>query len=57
MILLQHGSLRGSSAEVEMRYGAVYTVNEGVILRADAYSPSERALEAVGLADQLADAA
>jgi ketosteroid isomerase-like protein len=57
VILLQHGRLKGSSAEVEMRYGAVYTVREGVILRADAYSPAERALEAFGLANRGADVA
>lgn len=49
VILLQHGRLQGSSAEVEMRYGAVYTVKEGVIVRADAYSPAQRALAACGL--------
>ena len=49
VILLQHGRLKGSSAEVDMRYGAVYTVKEGVVLRADAYSPAERALTACGL--------
>ena len=49
VILLQRGRLKGSSAEVDMRYGSVYTVEAGVILRADAYSPAERALAACGL--------
>jgi ketosteroid isomerase-like protein len=49
VILHQHARLKGSTGEVDMRYGAIYTVVDGAIVRADAYSPAERALEAVGL--------
>jgi ketosteroid isomerase-like protein len=49
VILLQRGTLKGSTQAVEMRYGSVYWVEEGTIVRADAYSPAERALAAVGI--------
>jgi ketosteroid isomerase-like protein len=49
VIMVQHGTLKGSTAKVDMRYGAVYTVQDGMIVRVDVYGPAERALEAVGL--------
>jgi hypothetical protein len=49
VILHQHARLKGSTAEVDMRYGAIYTVVDGAIVRADAYSPAERALTAAGI--------
>jgi hypothetical protein len=41
--------LRGSESSVEMHYGIVYTVEEGLIARARLYGTSEEALEAAGL--------
>jgi ketosteroid isomerase-like protein len=49
VILYQHGRLKGSTGQVDMRYGAIYTVVDGVVMRADAYSPAERALAAAGI--------
>jgi ketosteroid isomerase-like protein len=49
VILRQHARLKGSTAEVDMRYGAIYTVVDGAVVRADAYSPAERALTAAGI--------
>jgi ketosteroid isomerase-like protein len=47
--LHQRGKPRGSDSWVEMDYGIVYTVEEGLISRADFYAAPERALEAAGL--------
>jgi ketosteroid isomerase-like protein len=47
--LYQRGKPRGSDSWVEMRYGLVYTIEEGLISRADFYATSEAALEAAGL--------
>jgi ketosteroid isomerase-like protein len=49
VIMVQHGTPAGSAAEVDMRYGGIYTVEGEMITRVDVYSPAERALEAVGL--------
>jgi hypothetical protein len=35
-----------------LHYGIVYTVEEGLIRRADFYVPPEQALEAAGLSEQ-----
>jgi SnoaL-like domain len=53
-ILHQHARLKGSSAEIDMRYAIVYTVVGGLAARADVYMPIERAFEAVGLAERSA---
>jgi ketosteroid isomerase-like protein len=45
----QRGRLKGSEAWTEMRYGVVYTVEGGLMRRADVYTPPEDALAAVGL--------
>ena len=47
--LHQRGKPHGSDSWVEMDYGLVYTVEEGLITRADFYATPEKALEAAGL--------
>jgi ketosteroid isomerase-like protein len=42
----QRGKPRGSDSWVEMRYGIVYTVKQGVIQRSRAYADADEALEA-----------
>jgi ketosteroid isomerase-like protein len=48
-ILHQRGKPHGSDSWVEMDYGLVYTVEEGLIRGADFYATPEAALEAAGL--------
>jgi ketosteroid isomerase-like protein len=48
-ILHQRGKPHDSDSWVEMDYGIVYTVEQGVISRSDFYAPPEQALEAAGL--------
>jgi ketosteroid isomerase-like protein len=50
-LLHQRGKPRGSDSWVEMDYGLVYTVEEGLITRGYFYAPSEKALEAAGLSE------
>jgi ketosteroid isomerase-like protein len=45
----QRGKPRGCDSWVEMRYGVVYTVEEGLITRCQVYATPEEALEAAGL--------
>ena len=47
--LHQRGKPRGSDSWVEMHYGLVYTIEEGLISRGDFYASPEAALEAAGL--------
>jgi ketosteroid isomerase-like protein len=47
--LHQRGKPHGSDSWVEMDYGMVYTVEEGLITRADFYATPEQALQAAGL--------
>jgi ketosteroid isomerase-like protein len=47
--LHQRGKPHGSDSWVEMDYGLVYTVEEGLISRVDFYETPEAALEAAGL--------
>jgi ketosteroid isomerase-like protein len=49
--LHQRGKPHGSDSWVEMDYGIVYTVEEGLISRAEFYATPEEALEAAGLAE------
>jgi ketosteroid isomerase-like protein len=49
--LYQRGKLHGTDSWVEMRYGLVYTVEAGLIGRADFYTTPEQALEAAGLSE------
>ena len=49
--LHQRGKPHGSDSWVEMDYGMVYTVEEGLITRADFYATPEQALEAAGLSE------
>ena len=49
--LHQRGKPHGSDSWVEMDYGIVYTVEKGLISRADFYAPPEKALEAAGLSE------
>jgi ketosteroid isomerase-like protein len=52
----QRGKPHGSESWVALNYGVVYTVEQGLIGRADFYAPPEKALEAVGLSEQDAHA-
>jgi ketosteroid isomerase-like protein len=52
----QHARLKGSTAEVDLRYAIVYTVEGEHVTMGDVYVPVERAFEAVGLTDRRADA-
>jgi ketosteroid isomerase-like protein len=45
----QRGRLRGSDSWVVLRAGFLYTVANGLVVRADVYGSPEEALEAVGL--------
>jgi ketosteroid isomerase-like protein len=47
--LHQRGKPHGSDSWVEMDYGLVYTVEEGLITRGDFHATPEAALEAAGL--------
>jgi ketosteroid isomerase-like protein len=47
--LHQRGKPHGSDSWVEMDYGMVYTVEGGLISRADFYATPQKALEAAGL--------
>jgi ketosteroid isomerase-like protein len=47
--LHQRGKPHGSDSWVELDYGIVYTVEEGLISRADFYATPQQALEAAGL--------
>ena len=47
--LHQRGKPRGSDSWVDMHYGLVYTVEKGLISRAEFYATPEEALEAAGL--------
>jgi ketosteroid isomerase-like protein len=49
--LRQRGRVRSSDSWVEMHYAVLYTFAEGVIQRAQLYTPPERALEAAGLSE------
>ncbi len=46
---VQHGRLRGSDSWVDLRAGFLYTVEDGLIRRAEVYASPEEALEAAGL--------
>jgi ketosteroid isomerase-like protein len=48
--LRQQGRLRGSDAVVRLRYGVIYTVEDGQIGRGKVYMTIEEALDAAGLA-------
>jgi ketosteroid isomerase-like protein len=45
------GRMKGSNADVDMRYAIVYTVRDGLIVRGREYATREQALEAAGLRD------
>jgi ketosteroid isomerase-like protein len=47
--LRQQGRLRGSDAVVRLRYGVIYTVEDGQIGRGKVYMTIEEALDAAGL--------
>jgi ketosteroid isomerase-like protein len=47
----QRGKLRDSDSWIEMHYGIVYTVEEGLITGARMYLTPEEALEAAGLSE------
>ena len=49
--LHQRGKPHGSDSWVEMDYGVVYTVEEGLIIRTDFCAPPEKALEAARLSE------
>jgi ketosteroid isomerase-like protein len=43
------GRMKGSEAEIDMRYAIVFTVRDGRIVRGREYATREEALEAAGL--------
>jgi ketosteroid isomerase-like protein len=45
---VQRGRMRGSESWVELRTGFVYTVANGLVVRAEVYGSPEEALEAAG---------
>jgi ketosteroid isomerase-like protein len=47
----QHARLRNSGSWVDLNYGLLYTLREGLIQRTQLYTPPEQALEAAGLAE------
>jgi hypothetical protein len=51
LVLNQRGRLHGSQAWVELHYGIVFEVDEGLIRRLQIYGTAEEALEAVGLGE------
>jgi ketosteroid isomerase-like protein len=51
VFLHQRGKPHDSDSWVEMDYGLVYTVEEGLITRGDFYATPEQALEAAGLSE------
>ena len=44
--------LRGSSSEVEVRIGELYTLREGRLVRGQVFAVREKALEAAGMSEQ-----
>jgi ketosteroid isomerase-like protein len=48
-VVMQRGRLRGSDSDVGLRYGIVYTVENGQVRRCQVYMTADEALEAVGL--------
>jgi hypothetical protein len=53
LVLNQRGRLHGSQAWVELHYGIVFEVDEGLIRRLQIYGTAEEAIEAVGLGSRL----
>jgi ketosteroid isomerase-like protein len=51
----QRGRLRGSDSWAELRAGLLYTVENGLLVRADIYASPEEALEAAGLPESPLD--
>jgi ketosteroid isomerase-like protein len=50
-VVMQRGRLRGSDSDVGLRYGIVYTVENGQVRRFRVYMTADEALEAVGLSE------
>ena len=51
VMLSQRAKPHGGGPWVEMDYGMIYTIEAGVITRADFYASREKALEAAGLSE------
>jgi ketosteroid isomerase-like protein len=51
VLVRNHGTGKGSGAPVEARFGAVYTIESGRIVRGDIYVEPSHALHAVGLSE------
>jgi ketosteroid isomerase-like protein len=49
-LVTQRGKPRGSDSDVELDFGAIYTVRDGLIREVQIYSEQAHALQAVGLA-------
>ena len=49
IILYQRGKPHDSDSRVEMHYGLVYTIKDGLVRRCDFYARPEDALGAAGL--------
>ena len=48
-LVSQRGRLRGADSWVELHYGMIYTLTEGLVSRIEAYATRDEAFEAVGL--------
>jgi hypothetical protein len=57
LIAHQHARLKGSTAEVHLRYGVIYDVAGDRAIRAMVYQPAVGALKAAGLAEPAAEGA
>jgi ketosteroid isomerase-like protein len=50
-LVTQRGRPHGSDSEVHLRYGLVFSLDDGLIRRIQAYATAAEAMEAVGLRD------
>ena len=48
-MVTQRGRPRGADSWVELRYGMIFTLAEGLVVRTECFATQEDALEAVGL--------
>src|SRR5262245_35375648 len=49
VILTQRGRLRGTDDWVELHYGLIFSVTDGLVAHVEAYATRDEALEAAGL--------
>jgi ketosteroid isomerase-like protein len=51
-MVTQRGRLRGADSWVELHYGMVYTLTEGLVSRIESFATQDEALEAAGLSEK-----